>query len=331
MGERELISIIVPAYNTEKYVGNCLKSILSQSYTNIEVIVVNDGSTDSTRKIVEEYVENDSRVTLVNTVNQGVSLARKEGITRARGQYIGFVDSDDFIEYDMYQTLLYYIKEYEADIAHCGVQMCFEDGRIHYFYNTGQFKQQDKEIGLIDLLEGKIIEPGLGNKLYKRCLLEKMLIENKMDFEIRQTEDLLMNYILFSYANKSVFIDTCKLHYMVRQGSSSRNGLNLSMIEDPIKVKELILTMAAGNVKNIAERAYISTLINSYNAIMLEGTSKYAENARCIRKMLVENDKFAKKLTRKTRILYHIIKYCPIFYGGLYRVYYKYFLKKRYE
>lgn len=214
MDTRELISIIVPAYNTENYIEKCLNSILSQTYSSIEVIVVNDGSTDRTKEIVEQYTLKDSRVILISTENQGVSLARKEGIHSAKGKYIGFVDSDDCIDSDMYEVLVNNMTKYKADIAHCGVQMCFEDGRTHYFYNTNQIKIQDCETGLIDLLEGKIIDPGLGNKLYKKSLLDRMLIENTMDFDIRQTEDLLMNYILFSCAEKSIFVDVCKYHYL---------------------------------------------------------------------------------------------------------------------
>ena len=331
METRELISIIVPAYNAENYIEKCLNSILSQTYSSIEVIVVNDGSTDRTKEIVEQYTLKDSRVILISTENQGVSLARKEGIHRAKGKYIGFVDSDDCMDSDMYEVLVNNMTKYEADIAHCGYKMYFEDGRTHYFYNTNQIKIQDCETGLIDLLEGKIIEPGLWNKLYKKKLLDKMLLENKMNFKIRQTEDLLMNYILFSYAEKSVFVDVCKYHYMIRSGSATRSGLNINMIEDPIKVKKLILDMSKGKVRCVAEKMYISTLINSYNAIMLNGDGKYVENVKRISRELIDNNEFIKGLPRKTKLLYTMILYCPFFYRTAYRIYYNYFLNKRYE
>ncbi|MDO4453078.1 MAG: glycosyltransferase [Eubacteriales bacterium] len=331
MKKKGLISIIVPAYNVEKHIGRCLESIQKQTYPNIEIMVVNDGSTDDTRKVVEQYALEDSRIILINTKNQGVSCARKEGISKAQGEYIGFVDGDDLIDSDMYEILLNNMLAYDADISHCGYKMCFDDGRIRYFHNTKQTKVQDNVTGLTDLLEGKLIEPGLCNKLYKKSLLDRMIKENNMDYTVKHTEDLLMNYILFSYSEKAVFADVCKYHYIVRKGSATRNGLNISKIEDPIKVKALILKMAEEKVRSVAEKVYISTLINSYNAIEVENSGKYIKEKKGIRKELIRNRKLSSQLSGKTKFLYRIIYYCPFLYGKIYRIYYKHIMDKKYE
>ena len=125
-----LISIIVPAYNIEKYIGRCLDSILNQTYKNIEVIVVNDGSSDSTGSIIDDYSRKDDRVKPFHKENGGVSSARILGVNHAIGDYIGFVDGDDYVEPEMFEHLLNNALKYNADISHCGYQMVFPNGRI---------------------------------------------------------------------------------------------------------------------------------------------------------------------------------------------------------
>ena len=101
-----MISIIVPVYNNESYIGKCIESIINQSYSEIEIIIVNDGSTDDTERIVKEYRQKDERIKLYTIDNAGVSNARNFGISKAVGEYIGFVDSDDYIQKNMYEVLL---------------------------------------------------------------------------------------------------------------------------------------------------------------------------------------------------------------------------------
>ena len=103
--KQPLISIIVCVYNTEKYIAKCLKSICAQTYANIEIIVVNDGSTDKTAMIINEWQEKDERIVLVQQENKGLAVARNVGLDISRGEYIGFVDADDYIEKDMFQIL----------------------------------------------------------------------------------------------------------------------------------------------------------------------------------------------------------------------------------
>ena len=156
----DLISVVVPAYNIENYIERCIKSILNQTYSNIEVIIVDDGSTDNTGSIIDKYALKDHRVIPLHKENGGVSSARMEGIDRAKGEWIGFVDGDDVIEENMYEVLLNNAIEYNADISHCGYQMVFPDGHVDYYYGTKKISEQNKRQGLIDLIKGDFIEPG---------------------------------------------------------------------------------------------------------------------------------------------------------------------------
>ena len=113
------VSIIVPIYNVEKYLGRCLDSLLAQTLKNIEIIAVNDGSTDLSLKILKEYSIKDSRIKIINKPNGGVSSARNEGIQLASGEFIGFVDPDDWVDPEMYEDMVNHAKNEKADIVMC--------------------------------------------------------------------------------------------------------------------------------------------------------------------------------------------------------------------
>ena len=131
------ISIIVPAYNIETYLARTLDSILAQTYPNIEVIVVNDGSKDGTGAVLDRFATQDPRIRAIHKENGGVTSARLRGLAEATGEWIGFVDGDDLIEPDMYARLLENALKYDADISHCGYRMVFPS-RVDYYYNTGK-------------------------------------------------------------------------------------------------------------------------------------------------------------------------------------------------
>ncbi len=235
-----LISIIVPAYNSEKYVAHCLDSILAQSYQNIEIIVVNDGSKDGTAGVIDRYAAEHDCIRAIHQENGGVTRARLNGVAHASGEYIGFVDSDDEIEPDMYELLVGNALKYNADISHCGYSMVFPS-RVTPYYGTGLLAEQDNQKGLLDLFDGSRIEPGLCNKLYNKTLFHSLLHDDVMDFSIKINEDLLMNYYLFRAAKKSVFEDVCKYHYLVHEGSAATSKINRNKLEDPLKVRKILL------------------------------------------------------------------------------------------
>ena len=205
----DLISVVVPVYNVADDLPRCLDSILAQHYPNIEIITVNDGSSDQSGKVLDEYAQLHPCIHVVHQKNSGVTSARLRGVAKASGEWIEFVDGDDEIEPDMYERLLRNALEYDVEISHCGYQMIFADGRAHFFYNTGTLEKQDRMTALRELLSGKRIEPGLCNKLFRRDLFHGLLHNEMMPANIRINEDLLMNYYLFSNARQTVFHDWC--------------------------------------------------------------------------------------------------------------------------
>ena len=229
--DEKLVSVIIPAYNIEDYIGRCLDSIISQTYKNLEIIVVDDGSRDHTGEILDNYAKKDRRIKVIHKENGGVSSARNKGIEVAEGDYIGFIDGDDLIEPEMYKILVDLLEEENADIAHCGYQMVFPD-RVDYYHNTGKKKIQTTEEGLKDLLSGEIIEPGLVNKLYKKELIKNC----RLDETVKINEDLLMNYQLFKLSQKSVYYDITPYSYMIRSSSATGANSLITKREDSLRV-----------------------------------------------------------------------------------------------
>lgn len=327
-----MISVIVPAYNVEPYIARALDSILAQTYNDVEIIVVDDGSQDGTGAIVDGYMaQHPERVIVLHIPNGGVTNARLTGITHAKGDWIGFVDGDDEIEQDMYERLVCNAEKYHAEISHCGYQMCFEDDRVHYFHNSGRMIQQDKVAGLKELLSGDLVEPGLCNKLFHKTLFYSLLHDNPMDKTIKINEDLLMNFYLFSAADTSVFEDWCPYHYMVRNSSASRAKLNAHRIYDPIRVKEQILQNAGPEILPDAQKAYLTTCIAVYNSIVLEKQNTFEKDRRQIKQMIVAHKEWRGLLSKKQQLLAILIQCMSVLYKPLYRFYVAYILKNPYE
>ncbi len=238
---KDLISIVIPTYNLEHHIAACLDSVLAQTYPHIEVVVVDDGSSDQTAEVVKHHTQKDPRVKLICKENGGVTTARLRGVAEASGEWIGFVDGDDYVEPSMFERLLENAETYQAQISHCGYRMVYPNGKEDYYYNTGRVMEQDKGTALEALLSGQYIEPGLVVKLFRKELFETLLQGNVMDTDIRINEDLLMSYYLFREAEQTVYEDVCPYYYMLRKGSAATSHLNEHKLKDPLRVLELLI------------------------------------------------------------------------------------------
>lgn len=265
------ISVIIPAYNIQEYLGPALDSILAQTYENMEIIIVNDGSKDDSGAVADSYAAKDSRIRVIHKENGGVTSARLRGVAEAAGEFIGFVDGDDFIEPQMYTRLMENMQAYDADIAHCGYQMVFPS-RVDYYYNSGKLVVQDEEQGCRDLLNGSFVEPGLVNKLYRRDLFAGL--NDWMDTSICINEDLLMNFYLFRQAKRAVFEDICPYHYVLRKGSAATSKLNEQKLRDPLTVLHRLIAETADHPQWnwIVRKRLVYQLINT--ATLYNGDQK---------------------------------------------------------
>lgn len=228
MKEKSLVTIVVPMYNVEKYIEKCLDSLINQTYKNIEVIVVNDGSKDNSLTITEKKANQDSRIKIVSQTNQGLSAARNTGIDNANGNYICFVDSDDFVHPDYVKLLLECIVENDADISVCNFFYIDEEG------NTWKRKEKEKKLynneeALKDIFsKEQNTEVMTWNKLYKLQLFR----DNKIYFPVgRYHEDNFTTYRLYYYSKKIAMISDELYYYLQRNNSIMGQKFNKKRLD----------------------------------------------------------------------------------------------------
>lgn len=305
----ELISVVVPAYNCAPWLPRCLDSLLNQTYTNLEIIVVNDGSTDNTKEILEDYCTRYPQIVAIHQENAGEYTTRLNGVDAAKGDWIGYVDSDDEIEPHMYEMLMKNACTYGADISHCGYQVIYPDGHVDYQHNTGMLKVQDTDTGLRDLLAEEIMEMSLCNKMFRRELFKG--IRQWMDCSVVVNGDMLMNYYLFSRSQKAVLNDICPYHYLIRIGSVSRRKLNQTIIYDPIRVRQMIAERCEPEMKEDARRALARMCLVSYRKLVMEDAKEYAEDRKKVRALVAEQLPYVSLLPKRNALLVRLISKAP--------------------
>lgn len=306
------ISVIVPAYNVGPWLSRCLKSILNQSYQNLEIIVIDDGSTDNTSDIVDSFANEDRRVVPIHQGNAGLVAVREKGIELASGDYVGFVDGDDCIEPDFYERLINNAWKYDADISHCGISYRFYNGLVINHYGTGKCIFLDNQKGLTMLLRGEI-EPSLCNKLYRR----QLLVDSCLDPSIVNNEDLLRNYILFKRAKSSVYEDFCGYQYWRRDDSMSNNDNAALISENVLQARRLILSHSEGDIYPDAVSCYLMSLIAIINGFTQRKNKTLYDQYR---KILVRYKKEIHFLPEKNRKIAQLIIVSPTIHKILFRV-----------
>lgn len=212
MKKEPLISVIVPIYNVEDYLKECIESIVNQTYKDLEIILVDDGSVDDSSKICDSYANIDSRIIVVHKENEGVSVARNVGISIANGEYIQFIDSDDYVESDMIKVLYNLIIDNNSDIAICNHYVSIDDQNICEYDDS--ITIFDKMGAIKELMLGVRIWNYVFDKLFKKELFEEVEFSNNKRFE-----DTMIMPRLFDKANKSVFYNHPKYYYRQRKDS----------------------------------------------------------------------------------------------------------------
>ena len=214
------LSIIVPVYKTEKYLPKCIDSILAQTYADFELILIDDGSPDRCGEICDEYALKDGRITVIHQENKGVSAARNAGLDIAKGEYIGFVDSDDWIEPEMYEILVTTIVSRRTDIVICGCAQRNENGELIMFdfQSEGAYTQEQ-------MLKAMYSKPNpIGGILWNKLFLNNTIGDLRFNENMRNCEDglFVIEYLFSAYSGFKI---THPLYNVVqRTGSASRSG-----------------------------------------------------------------------------------------------------------
>lgn len=230
----DLISVIVPVYNVEKYLPKCLDSIINQTYNNLEIILINDGSTDNSGKICDEYATRDSRVKVIHKVNGGLSDARNAGLDICTGDYIGFVDSDDYIALDMYYVMYNYLIANNLDVAMCS-SADVVDGMVSNvkYFNAFVVNTKSEVIESVFINKLGSLSFSVCNKLFKRVVIKDVRFTLKKAYEdVFFAMDWILNTTRYGR------IPDCKYFYVQRAGSITNQKYYKESILDVIEAYE---------------------------------------------------------------------------------------------
>lgn len=308
-----MISIIVPVYNVEKYLERCIESILSQTYKNFELIIINDGSSDKSIDICEKYKAIDSRIIFINQSNKGVSAARNVGLDIAKGDYVAFVDSDDYIENDMYEILINSIEGNNADISVCGFyELRPNNKRNELFIKKESFIMKSEDC-INKFFEENYIKDLMyapWNKLFKR----KVIGDIRFNEKLSMGEDILFIFECLGNCNSIFFNNKSKYNYIYRENSAMRAEFSEKRF-DYIKafdyMEKICLERYPNLIKSVKKQCFYHKL-NCCRKIILNSNHNEIYDIE-FKKMLLyieENKKIVfRKMNYKRKIDYILVRY----------------------
>ena len=252
--DEELISVIVPVYNTEKYLKRCIESLLNQTYRNIEILLIDDCSTDGSLKICKAFAEKHHNIKVIcHEHNDGQSCARNSGLDVAKGCYVGFVDSDDWVAPDMYEYLFHLMKTYEAQISQINFTLAY--GINDSFINS---KEKIKQLYNKEILQDYMLAATIATGAHSvcRCLFKKEVIFNERFREGKVNEDIDFKYKVLS--NSTCFVESNQVKYFYFQsvGSTTTSGLkrrDFDLYEAAEKLWNFTRDENYGNIKLLGE------------------------------------------------------------------------------
>lgn len=226
------ISVIVPVYNVEQYLPQCLDSIINQTFKDIEIICINDGSTDNSGKILEQYAQKDDRIKIIHQENQGLSVARNNGMAQAIGEYVSFIDSDDFIHPKFIETLYQAIIQNDCDIAGCDFQKVYNNE-----IPVSRSKQSKKYVPALEVLLDKrnFIHFNVWNKLYKKEAIKNIKFVENLYFE-----DWVFNLCVFAQNTSFAWVNEKLYGYRISKNSIMRSQFNEKKLYSYVRGIEIV-------------------------------------------------------------------------------------------
>ncbi len=313
MQNQPLISVIVPVYNVEKYLKKCVESIQNQTYRNLEIILVDDGSPDNCPKICDELAAMDERIRTVHRQNGGLSAARNSGLSVAKGEWIAFVDSDDYIDNDTYEKLYQAIEENQADLAVCGARIVNEVGDLlSPCKGNGEVKCYVGQEGYEQLIP--TLNNSACNKLFKKELIGELI------FPIGAVhgEDFIFLLEYLRNVKKIVIVDEEKYNYVKRQESITNSGFSKRKL-DEIRSKDRIFEIISEYYPQFIETARkwkFTARMNVIRSLTLTKQKKaWKDEYKSCLLYLKENYKSIKlQLSRKEKTEYILQRYLHLIY-----------------
>ncbi len=305
MKKNAKISVIVPLYNTEKYISQCLDSIVAQTYEDLEIIVVDDGSSDGSSEIAREYAERDERIKVIRKDNnEGLYHARMSGVEAASGEYIGFVDSDDTVSVDYFRSLLCAAEEAGADITLAKSVEEDEQGRryihnVYHYYSPGKITGEEARRAFWEQEGACFIFHTVWNKLYARSLWERAMPRLKRQTEhLVMCEDLVFSSVLFHFAECMTSTEYACYRYRKHSAASTANGGSMRKYEKNIRDLTVAFRFVEGLVEDCSDtklRGHFDRWRALYKHFWRENVKESRFGVREKRKLYGMLDEFDKK------------------------------------
>ncbi len=300
---KDLISVIVPVYNVEQYLEKCVKSILKQDYINFELFLVDDGATDSSGEMCNQFAGEDTRIKVIHKQNGGLSDARNVAIDQMKGEYVVFIDSDDYVENNYLSILYGLIKEYDVEISICNFKYISESGiLLNKAYNDGEILVLNQKEALKRLVIGRTINTSASMKMYKTSLFEGIRYPKGKLYE-----DIATTYKLFMKTDKLVYQNYSLYDYLCRTGSITKQGFTpkrLDAIENMLVMCEAIKEKYS-ELGDICDARIYSQYISTYSAALSGNADKTVIN-RLYQEM--NKIRYNKCFKKKMKIYYKISK-----------------------
>ena len=225
MIDQPLLTVIVPCYNVENYIDKCISSIVGQTYPHLEILLIDDGSTDNTGTLCDEWQKRDQRIRVIHKQNEGLSYARKTGVENTDAEYVTFVDSDDWIDPNIYADMMSAMISTNSDIAQCEFCEVFEDGRMEHHSpdsNTNSFEIVGRVEGVLLIVHDDKWKSFMWNKIFKKQLFDHVVFPKG-----RVYEDYPIMHSLFHYASRSVYL-SAEYYFYFRRNDSITNSKSLA-------------------------------------------------------------------------------------------------------
>lgn len=273
------ISIIIPIYNAEKYIKRCVSSVIDQSYDKLEILLVNDGSTDNSLNICEAFATKDNRIKVISQDNGGVSKARNTGLRLAKGEYVMFLDSDDYMLPDMCKTMLDVLYSKQADCVICGIQEP-EGGLWCPQKNIDYSTLADFKRDFIYQLNTELLSP-CWNKIFKR-----QLITNLFNEEISFGEDLIFDLEYLNNCSRLSFITTPLVYHEKQVAGSLVTKTGLQRLMDIEKIHQVIMQFAEENISQDLHKKYIRDLTVYIRFIFLDKRNTFSDKKKILKKWI---------------------------------------------
>lgn len=311
MSFNPLISVIIPIYNVERHLEKCLNSIVNQTYKNLEIILINDGSTDGSGEICKKYAENDSRVIYISRENKGVSASRNEGIEKAHGDYFSFIDSDDYLELDAYEYLIKIIQDKKVDIVNYEHYVTFQN-----FEKRHQLS--DKNYGLFDKYEAQkqlVYNVAFAwNKLFSKKTISAL----KFDEKILRGEDSLFARQAFDKA-ELIWFDSRPLYHYVQSEESACRGVFRPSQLTAIELYDIYDKFYSKNYPELLPKCYadLNTLMISLYCDMWQDKLNYRKEEKLVYntfKRYYNKAIACNELSKKQKVKMKIFKFSPILF-----------------